>query len=425
MHSSSRPAGGEPDREFSEHAALTRRHLLQLGLTGAAFVTTNGTIRAADPAADARSEALARLEPFFTPPAEFRDVSRGKPLPHSLPDEKKREVGLTRDTWRLEVVSDPEHPARLGRELKKSDGTALDFAALLKLGEQHAVRFAKVMTCLNIGCPLGMGIWEGVPLREIFWLTKPREDIRRVFYYGYHNDEPSQMFRSSLPLGRVLEDPFDLPPVILCYKLNGEWLDSQRGGPVRVVVPEAYGFKSIKWLSHVVLSNLHHANDTYASGNNDLDSPLKSFAATLQVPKLIKAGEPIVVTGYAQVGISGLSKVQVSLTPATTTWEGDPYFTKAPWSDAEILGPPATWGGGLPDGKIPAETLGFNAAGSPKTWPMRLGKAHWIAVLPGVPASEYEFRCRTVDENGAAQPLPRPFRKSGHAAIETVTIAVT
>ncbi len=422
---SSTPSNPRASEVFlAEHAALTRRNLLQLGLAGATFVTTNPTIRAANPAVDARSEALTTLEPFFTLPAEFRDVSRGKPLPHSLPDEKKREVGLTRDTWQLEVLSDPEHPARLERELKKSDGTALDFASLLKLGEQHAVRFAKVMTCLNIGCPLGMGIWEGVPLREVFWLTKPREDIRRVFYYGYHNDEPSQMFRSSLPLGRVLEDPFDLPPVILCYKLNGEWLDCERGGPVRMVVPEAYGFKSIKWLSHVVLSNLHHANDTYASGNNDLDSPLKSFAATLQVPKSIKAGEPIAATGYAQVGISGLSKVQVSLTPATTTWEGDPFFTRAAWVDAEILGPPAQWGGDLPDGKIPAETLGFDAAGKPNTWPMRLGKAHWVAVLPGVPVGEYEFRCRTVDEKGAAQPLPRPFRKSGHAAIETVAIVV-
>ena len=79
-----------------------------------------------------------------------------------------------------------------------------------------------------------MGLWEGVPLREVVWLTQPRDNLRRVFYYGYHNDDPQQMFRSSLPIGRVLEDPFDFPPVILCYKLNGEWLDSKRGGPVDV-----------------------------------------------------------------------------------------------------------------------------------------------------------------------------------------------
>ena len=177
-------------------------------------------------------------------------------------------------------IIDTYRAAKEPENARKEADTAIDFSRLMRLADKHAVRFAKVMTCLNIGCPLGMGIWEGVPLREIVWLTKPREDVRRVFYYGYHNDDPKQRFQSSLTLGRVLEDPYDLPPVILCYKLNGQWLDSRRGGPVRVVVPEAYGFKSIKWLTHLVLTNLAHANDTYAEQGNDIDSPLKTFAAT-------------------------------------------------------------------------------------------------------------------------------------------------
>src|SRR5947207_14715131 len=131
----------------------------------------------------------------------------------------------------------------------------------MELAKTKAVRFAKVMTCLNIGCPLGMGVWEGVPLRDVVWLTQPKANLRRVFYHGYHNDDPKQMFRSSLPIGRVLEDPPGLPPVILCYKLNGTLLTPERGGPVRVVVPEAYGFKSIKWLNHMVLTNLPGPND--------------------------------------------------------------------------------------------------------------------------------------------------------------------
>jgi DMSO/TMAO reductase YedYZ molybdopterin-dependent catalytic subunit len=407
---------------LAEHRELTRRWFLRLGTAGAAtagLLATATRALAADSvlARPELADALANLEPFFTPPAKFRDVSRGKPLPHSLPDDKKHEVGLTRETWKLEVISDPEYPAKIGRELTKADGTALDFAALMKLAEKHAVRFPKVMTCLNIGCPLGMGIWEGVPLREVFWLARPREDIRRVVYYGYHNDDPKQMFKSSLPVGRVLEDPFDLPPVILCYKLNGQWLDSQRGGPVRIVVPEAYGFKSIKWLSH--------ANDTYASGNNDLDSPLKSFAAKLSVPMKIGPGQAIPVTGYAQVGISGLSKVQVWIAPENQEWPADDkYFATAPWTDAEILAPPKSWGGELEEDRVPPDTLGFSASGQPKTWPLRLGKAHWAALLPGLPAGDYTLRSRTIDEKGIAQPMPRPFRKSGHAAIEEVSIRV-
>jgi hypothetical protein len=289
-------------RFLCEHRRLTRRYFLRLGAAGAAALKFWPLNVSAGPPAPVLAKAIEALEPYFTPVNKFRDVSRGKPLPHSLSDEKKRTVGLTRETWKLEVISDPDNPAKIRSPLTQKDGTALDFDGLMKLAEKHTVRFAKVMTCLNIGCPLGTGIWEGVPLRDVIWLTQPRENLRRVFYYGYHNDDPQQMFRSSLPIDRVLEDPFDLPPVILCYKLNGQWLDSERGGPVRVVVPEAYGFKSIKWLTHVLLTNLFHANDTYAEGNNDVDSWLKTFAATISVPREVKAGQPIPITGYAQVG---------------------------------------------------------------------------------------------------------------------------
>jgi DMSO/TMAO reductase YedYZ molybdopterin-dependent catalytic subunit len=414
------------DAFLSEHQELARRYFLKLGLGGAAALS-GWPLLAGETGTDATlQEAIDKLESWLTTQESFRDVSRGKPVPHSLPEEKRAEVGLTRETWKLEVISDPENPARLRAPLTKDKGTALDFSGLMKLAETHAVRFAKVMTCLNIGCPLGTGIWEGVPLREVLWLTEPREDLRRVFYYGYHNDDPKQMFRSSLAVGRVLEDPFDLPPVILCYKLNGQWLTPERGGPVRIVVPETYGFKSIKWLTTVVLSNLHHANDTYANGNNDLDSPLKSFAATLSVPTKIKPGDPIPITGYAQVGISGLKKVQVWIeNKAEPHPAGDRYYATAPWVDAQILPPPETWGGDIEKGKIPTPTLGFDPkTGQPLTWPMRLAKAHWAILLPGLPAGEYALRSRTIDEKGHAQPLPRPFRKSGHAAIEQVDLKV-
>jgi len=103
-------------------------------------------------------------------------------------------------------------------------------------------------------------------------MTKPVSEIRRVYYYGHHNEDPKQMFRSSLSLSRVLEDPPGDYPVLLAYKLNGQWLSGKRGGPVRMLVPEAYGFKSVKWLQRVVLSNVQGANDTYADENNDVDS---------------------------------------------------------------------------------------------------------------------------------------------------------
>jgi DMSO/TMAO reductase YedYZ molybdopterin-dependent catalytic subunit len=412
------------ERFLQEHSQFTRRFFVGLGAASVAAFAAGVKRSRADERAAELKDAIEKLESFMTPSDQFRDVSRGSPVPHSLAEEKRIEVGLTRETWRMEVTSDPDHPAKIKTPLTKQDGTALDFAGLMKLAETHSVKFAKVMTCLNIGCPLGMGVWEGVPLREILWRTQPVENLRRVFYYGYHNDQPKQLFRSSLPIGRVLEDPYDLPPVIVCYKLNGEWLSPERGGPVRMVVPEAYGFKSIKWLSHIVLTNLAVANDTYIEGNNDVDSPLKSFAATLAVPKEVSPNQRIPVTGYAQVGISGLSKVQVWVCPKGSEPRDDPYFQTGHWTDATIIPPPSPAAWGLPEPFMASGIQGFDESGRPTTWPMRLGKVHWAVLLEGLSAGEYTLRSRTVDEKGHAQPMPRPFRKSGHAEIEQVGFVV-
>jgi len=413
---SSQPPHDAATRFLKRHQRLSRRHFMaQSGGSAAALMLAGET------SPEALKPLLEKLGPYLTPQDSFRDVSRGKPVPHSLPPERLREAGLTRDTWRLEILPDPEHPAALGKRFSVADGTAITFDNLVEIAKTKSVRFPKLMTCLNIGCPLGMGVWEGVPLRELVWMARPRENLRRVHYHGYHNNDPAQMFRSSLPVGRVLEDPDGLPPVIVCHKLNGEWLTPERGAPARMVVPEHYGFKSVKWLTRVFLSNLPYANDTYAGQNNDIDSPMKTFAATLHVTEKPVAGKPIGVTGYAQSGVSGLSKVQVWISPAKAAWKADdPWFATAPWTDAAILGPPESWLGGAV-----RAIRGLDARGTPARWPMRLAMAHWAVLLPGLPAGDYTLRSRTIDEGGNAQPMPRPFRKGGRCDIEEIAVRVS
>src|SRR4051812_17852617 len=109
---------------LNEHRQLTRRFLLQLGGVGAAAAAMlPNTARGAEVTPELQ-QAIAKLEPFFTPAAEFRDVSRGNPVPHKLSDAKKAEVGLTRETWQLEVISDSEQPAKI-TPLTKAAGTAI------------------------------------------------------------------------------------------------------------------------------------------------------------------------------------------------------------------------------------------------------------------------------------------------------------
>ena len=61
------------------------------------------------------------------------------------------------------------------------------------------------MQCLNIAQPLGQGLWEGVPLREVLRLVGKVSNVRRVYYWGFHNNDPKQLFQSSLAYNRVME----------------------------------------------------------------------------------------------------------------------------------------------------------------------------------------------------------------------------
>ncbi|MCP4262099.1 MAG: molybdopterin-dependent oxidoreductase [Planctomycetes bacterium] len=410
-----------------EHSNVTRRYFLQFGAAGVTALSTSklwsqehkGRI---DPLL---TEAISKLE-YLTRDENFRNYGRGKPPPHKLPPEKLREVGLTRETWELEVIADPESNTKVERPLSKEMGTAMNWAGLMKLAETKAERLMNVMSCTNGRFPCGMGLWEGVPLRDVIWLARPTGNVRRVFFYGYHNNDPEQRFQSSLPIGRVLEDPPGKHPVMLCYKLNGEWLTPTRGAPVRMLVPGEYGNKCVKWLQRIILTNNFQANDTYAGWNNDTVSYLKTCARFIHIPKQIKAGQRVPITGVAEVGMSGLSKVQYLLSPQDKpAAKDDPYFTKAEWKDADILPPPKNWGGGIPDGKLPSIPRQFDtSSGKPNRWPIPNTIVHWATLLKAEKPGQYDLRCRTIDANANAQPMPRPFPKSGNNTIRRVKITV-
>ncbi len=358
--------------------------------------------------------------PFLTDPDDFTDVSRGQPVPHSLKGDALVKARLTAETWRLEIVA--EGGAKLEKPRRLEDGSALDLPALLRLGETHGVRFLKAMQCNNIAAPLGQGLWEGVPLREVLAAAGKLGNARRVYFFGFHNDDPKQMFRSSLAMNQALDTPpGELPPFV-AYRLNGGPIPLERGGPVRMVVPWAHGFKSIKWLQQIVVTNDYQANDTYALQNNDPESYLKT-AAYLEddAAQTFPEGKPVVIRGTAMVGWPGLERVEYWLRAEAGTHgviaDDDPAWKTAEWHPCAIDPPPDDWAGALPEGISPSRIWGFGADGKPREWPMRHSIALWSATLDGLKLGGYEFRVRTLDKNGFAQPAPRPDPRSGRNAV--------
>jgi DMSO/TMAO reductase YedYZ molybdopterin-dependent catalytic subunit len=231
-----------------------------LGITAAAGLSTGLASEAvrAEAAGSAAGDGKAASaghkgsSSFLTEPGDFVDVSRGNPKPFTLKGEALSKARLTPSTWRLEIVGDGS--SRVARPGRLEDGTALDLAGLMELGKSHGVKYLKAMQCNNIAFPLGQGLWEGVPLRELIRRVGEVENVRRVYYWGFHNDDPAQLFQSSLSYNRVMETPPWEPPPPVAYRLNGREIPLKRGGPVRMVVPWAHGFKSIKWLQKVVLT---------------------------------------------------------------------------------------------------------------------------------------------------------------------------
>ncbi len=403
---------------------ITRRDTLRIG-AGLALAPAAGRLHRASDSSVQRDEPVRR---YLTPGEDFNDVSRGDPIPHTLTGEALVNAKLTSETWRLEIQAGEK--AEVAKPIVEANGTAIDLPSLLKLGESKGVMFLKAMQCNNIAQPLGQGLWEGVPLRDVIRLAGKMKDVRRVSYWGFHNNDPKQMFRSSLAINQVLDTPpGDLPPFV-AYRLNGEPIPLERGGPVRMIVPWAHGFKSVKWLQQIRLTNDYQANDTYALANNDPESYLKT-AAYLDDPEESKhaVGKPVLIRGTAMVGWPGLERVESWLRPAPASGEAlsddDPLWERAEWRPCQIDSPPANLAAELPEGVNPARIWGFGPDGRPKSWPMRFSIVGWSFALEGLRPGVYEFRTRTVDKNGFAQPEPRPFaQRSGLNGVQMKRIRI-
>ena len=106
-----------------QHLEVTRRYFLQLGAVG--FAVLKPLQVRADSDQALLNEATADLG-YFTPQDDFSTIERGDPLPYQLPLAKRLEVGLERETWKLDVIPDSKSNPEMGNPLSRAKGNALD-----------------------------------------------------------------------------------------------------------------------------------------------------------------------------------------------------------------------------------------------------------------------------------------------------------
>jgi DMSO/TMAO reductase YedYZ molybdopterin-dependent catalytic subunit len=396
-------------------SALSRRGFLSLGVAAA-----GGRLLGDPPAADPNPKPPA-LPLLYT----GGGPARGNPHPHKFTPEELATARLTPDTWRLEIVGDGG--AKVEKPRKLDDGTAIDLPTLLELGKTHGVKFIKAMQCRSSNWPQGQALWEGVPLREVLKLAGKLGTVMRVYANGFHNNDPKQLFQSSASYTQVFESaPSDLPAIV-AYRHNGEPIPVNRGGPVRLILPWAYGFKNIKWLQRLRLTADTKPIDTYGG---EPEAYLKTQAPRIDGPAAFKAAAPVTYQGRAVVGVPGLRRVEYWLRPDTGTdgelADTDPAWERAEWQPCVIRPAPEDWSAHLPKGIKSTDLWGFDPkTGRPKEWPMRYTVVPWAVTLTGLKPGAYELRVRTVDQNGFAQPQPRPHPGTGKNDVPCRVIKAT
>jgi DMSO/TMAO reductase YedYZ molybdopterin-dependent catalytic subunit len=80
--------------------------------------------------------------------------------------------------------------------------------------------------------------WTGVKITDLMATVAVDPQAVHVMLHGYGG------YTTNLDLADFLR-----PENFLAHTLNGEPLPAERGGPVRVVVPHLYAWKSAKWVS--------------------------------------------------------------------------------------------------------------------------------------------------------------------------------
>lgn len=128
---------------------------------------------------------------------------------------------VNREKWHLIIDGLVEHP----QDLSWDQFNALPMVE--SISDFHCVETWSVLNQK----------WTGVPFSEIIKIVNPKPEAKFVWF------ECADGYTTSLPI-----DDLKSEENILAIKLNGELLDQGYGGPLRLVVPQKYAYKSAMYL---------------------------------------------------------------------------------------------------------------------------------------------------------------------------------
>jgi DMSO/TMAO reductase YedYZ molybdopterin-dependent catalytic subunit len=116
---------------------------------------------------------------------------------------------------------------------------SLDYETLLRLPRAEQVSTFHCVT----GWTVKDVRWAGVRFKDLLALANPLPEAKAIRFASM--EVP---YNDSLTLEQAL-----LPNAMLAHTLDGQPLSRPHGAPARVVIPEMYGYKGVKWLTRMEL----------------------------------------------------------------------------------------------------------------------------------------------------------------------------
>ena len=107
--------------------------------------------------------------------------------------------------------------------------------------------FQEYQKVVTLHCVEGWSVkilWEGFLLKDLLEESGISPEAQVVIFRAYDG------YSTSLQLDYLLEND-----ILLGYKMNGLVLPAERGFPLQLVAESRYGYKWIKWITEIELSN--------------------------------------------------------------------------------------------------------------------------------------------------------------------------
>lgn len=135
---------------------------------------------------------------------------------------------VDRDSYRLQISGPVENPVQYSYD-------------------QVIQKFQHYKKVVKLNCVEGWSVtllWEGILVRDIIKASRPLPKANTIIFHAYDG------YTTSFPIEYIMKNN-----ILMAYKMNELVIPPERGFPFELVAESKWGYKWIKWITKIELSD--------------------------------------------------------------------------------------------------------------------------------------------------------------------------